>query len=119
MHPKTSWIATGLFILLGLAHLHLVGTVLLGRGTEPGVVFAGHLVCLLLAVACAASIRRRLPWAWRSVVAYGTALAALIVSLGPALHLPADARGGLWIGALGVLALSGAGAWALRGSSHR
>ena len=117
-HPEMSFVAAGLFILLCLAHGHLVSTVVLGQGTEPAIVFAGHLVCLVLAIICAAAIWRRRLWAWRSVVAYGVALAILILSLGPALQLPSDARVGLWISAGSVVALSSAGAWLLYRSSR-
>lgn len=108
------WAACGLLVVLGLAHAQLLGTVLLGQGSEPPIIVAGHFVCLGLATAGAAACWNRRPWAWKLVATYGVAIAALILALGPALRLPAEARAGLWAGAGASLVLFAAGAWLLR-----
>lgn len=112
--PTRFLIASVVFVLLALSHLHLVASVLLGYGSEPGVIFAGHLVSLVTALTAAVAAWRRRVWAWRAVAAYGVATSLLILSVGIALELLPEERTGLWFGAAAVLALAVAGAWGLR-----
>src|SRR5690606_27927453 len=111
-------LAAALLVLLGLSHLHLVVSVLIDPGSEPLLLFVGHLVCLTAALVAAVSCWGGLPWAWGAVAAYGLAGAVLSLSLGPVLVLPAGARTGLQPAAAVVLVLAGLGAWRLRRSAR-
>ncbi len=114
MRPARYVVATTVFVLLALAHLHLVASVLLGLGVEPWIIFAGHLLCLIIALAAAVASWQQRMWAWRAIAAYGVAAAVLILSVGPAVQLRSEERTGLWFGAAAVLALAAVGAWWLR-----
>jgi hypothetical protein len=103
-----------LFVLLALAHGHLVATVLQGHGSEPWPIFAGHVVCFGIADAAAVAARRGRGLKWAIVFTYGVAGALLLMVLGPAFGLPQDECTGYVVGAVIVVAVASAGAWRLR-----
>jgi hypothetical protein len=53
-------------------------------------------------------------WSPVLAAAYGFVGGAMVVALGPMLDLPAEARGGLWVGGAVVLLIGLASAWYLR-----
>jgi len=58
-------------------------------------------------------------WSPALATIYGLAAGGMVASLGPMLDLPADARGGLWVGAAVILVFSLACAWYLRRATMR
>ena len=59
---------------------------------------------------------RMAPWA---AIAYGLATAGMLVALGPMLDLPAEATGGLYLGAVVVLGFAVIAAWFLHRAVRR
>jgi len=55
-------------------------------------------------------------WAPAAALGYGLVTGGMLVTLGPLLDLPVDARPGLWTGAGAIVAGAGAAAWYLRRS---
>lgn len=105
-------------VLTSIAHLHLLATDAIGPGEEPGIVLAGHALALPLAVSGAIGAFRATGWAWKVVLSYGFVVAALILSLRPALQLPARAWVQLVPTAVIVLGLSAVAARGLRRRSE-
>lgn len=79
-----------------------------GWSDEPGLLLVLQTLSGAAAYATALGTWRRLPWAPVAAVSYGMITGGLILSLGPILDLPAEARTSLPVGALSVV-LIGAG----------
>lgn len=58
-------------------------------------------------------------WAPLVALLYGLIAGGMVVGLGPMLDLPAESRGGLWMGAAMILAFAVLSAWWLRRSLQR
>ena len=100
--------------LLSLNALAQVVLVALGRSDDPAPLVALQMLVGASGAAAAWGTWRSARWAAGAAMAFGLISAAMLASLGPLVDVPADARGGLYMGAV-ILLLFGAGAaWYLR-----
>jgi hypothetical protein len=99
-------IITVLFAFFALQAWGEVARVVLQRASKPATISLLQLFGGAAAYAAAIGTFRRRPWAWRASIAWGLLTTALLMSLGPLLDLPAEARPGLAISAVSILLLS-------------
>ena len=78
---------------------------------DPGLLVGEHAIVCVLGLVAAYGLWRGMRWAPAALAVYGLVVAALIVSLGPLLSLPAPARSGLWTGAVVLLAVTALAVW--------
>ena len=118
---RRSWGRVALSIIFAALALNAwvqVLLVALGRGDDPAALVAMQVLVGVTGLAAAWGSWRGARWAPAAALAYGIATAAMLVSLGPLLDLPAEARPGILAGAAAMLAGAGAGAWYLRRSQR-
>ena len=87
---------------------------LVGESSDPALLIALQAIIGATAAATAWSAWTGARWAAWAALAYGLVTAGMIVSLGPILDLSAQARSGLPLGAVVVLAVAALAAWYLR-----
>jgi hypothetical protein len=104
----------GMFGLLTLAVARDLLAVAVGRDGEPIEVTLLQLLSLPLAGATTLGAWKGKRWAWITALGFGIVTAALLLSLGPLLSLPEEARPGLRMSALAVVAIAALAAWHLR-----
>jgi hypothetical protein len=103
-----------LFALSALSDAVQVTPLLQGGDDDPLALSMLHLAGAITAGAVAVGSWRRARWAPAAAIAWTAVVVTLLVTLGPLLGLPAEARPGLWTSAAAV-ALVGAGVtWYLR-----
>ncbi len=107
------------FGLLGLNGWWQALSVLLGGSDNPRALTALQVVIGAAGVAAAWGIWKQAEWAWAAALAYGVVTAGMLLGLPTMLHLPADARPGIWGGAAVVMMLSLVCAAYLRNDARR
>jgi hypothetical protein len=110
-----SWITAAIAIvtaLIGVQHLFQAVTGLHGGG-DPRLLTLEHGDVAILSFVAVYAIAKGKRWApWVLGVA-GAAAAALVVSLGPLLHMDTVERNGLWAGAGSIAVVTALGVWYL------
>lgn len=107
------------FALLALNALAQVVLVPLGRSDDPAALTALQALIGAAGAVAAAGSWAGARWSPAAALAYGLLTAGMVLALGPLLELPAEARGGLWVGAAALLLLALWSAWYLRRSVTR
>ena len=102
------------FTLFALNALAQVALALVGRSDDPAALSLLQVAIGLTSLAAARGSWTGARWAPVAALIYGLSTATILAALGPLLDLSADARGGLWVGAGGVLAFGLGAAWYLR-----
>jgi hypothetical protein len=111
--PRGRVVLALVFALFALNGWVQVALAPLGRTSDPG---ALTLLQALVGTAAAAAAwgswagTRWAPWA---ALLYGLLTAGMLVAVGPLLDLPADARHGIWIGAVVFMLFAAVSAWYL------
>ena len=83
----------------------------LREGHDPRLVTAGYAIVLVTGLVAAYALWRGLDWGPGALGLNGLMTAVFVVSLGPLLHIPPEARSGLWIGGGVIVVLTAAGFW--------
>ena len=119
LHRLGSRLVAVLFAVLALSAFTEVLSML--RGTNGAPVALGILQTLVGSTAAATALGAwtGARWAPAFAAAYGVITAAMLVSLGPLLEIPAADRGGLRMGAAAVLLVALGCAWYLRHAARR
>ena len=102
------------FGLLALNAWAQVALVPLGRSDDPAALVALQTMIGAAGAAAAWGCWRGARWAPAAAAAYGVATAGMLLALAPLLGLPADARGGLGVGAATALLFGLWSAWYAR-----
>ena len=102
------------FALLALNAWGQVVLVPLRRSDDPAALTALQALVGAAGAAAAWGSWSGARWAPAAAAAHGTVTAGMLLALGPLLDLPADARGGLWLGAAVVLLFALWSVWYLR-----
>jgi hypothetical protein len=102
------------FTLFALNALAQVALALVGRSDDPAALSLMQMAIGLTSLAAARGSWTGARWAPVAALLYGLSTATMLVALGPLLDLPADSRGGLWVGAAAVQAFGLGAAWYLR-----
>ena len=103
-----------LFAFVSLSDAVQVTHLLQGGDDDPLALSLLHLAGAIAAGAVAVGSWRRARWAPAAAIAWTVVTATLLVTLGPLLDLPPEARPGLWASAAAVALLGAAAAWYLR-----
>ena len=110
-----TWITTAIAIvtaLIGLQHLFQALTGLHGGG-DPRLLVLEHFGVTIFSFAAVYAIAKGKGWAPWALAVAGALAAALVVSLGPLLHMDAVERNGLWAGAGSIAVVTALGVWYL------
>ena len=83
----------------------------LREGHDPRLVTLGYGIVLVTGLIAAYALWRGLDWGPGALGLNGLLTAVFVVSLGPLLGIPPEARNGLWIGGGVILLLTAAGFW--------
>lgn len=103
-----------MFGLITLADVFQVVKVLLGIDHEPPMLMVMQSVNMLLAAATTYGAWTMKRWSALTALGFGITTSTMILSLGPLLALPDEARSGLPMGAAAVLGIAALSAWQLR-----
>ena len=87
--------------------------------SAPAMLIALQVACGVVAAVTAWGSWTGARWAPTVALLYGLVAGGMVAGLGPMLDLPAESRGGLWLGAAIILAFAVASAWWLRRSLRR
>lgn len=117
--PVGARVVAVLFALLALNALNELLSMVSGDSDGPVALAALQGACGVAATAAAVAAWIGARWAPALAALYGVIAAAMVVSLGPLLDMPAEEAGGLWIGAAVILVFSLACAWYLRRALRR
>ena len=112
--PRGRIVVAVIFLLLAINALAQVGLVLFGQGSDPSPLTMLQVLVGITALAAAWGSWTGARWSPGAAVLYGVVTGAMLAALPRLLDLPAEARGGIVVGAIGVLAYSLAVAWYLR-----
>jgi len=110
-----SWITTAIAIvaaLIGLQHLLQALTGMHGGG-DPRLLTIEHGGVAILSFAAVYAIAKGNWWAPWALAVAGASAAALVVSLGPLLHMDSVERNGLWAGGGSIAVVTALGVWYL------
>jgi hypothetical protein len=112
-------VLAAVFILLSLNAWKEVASAMIGDSESPALLTGLQALCGVIAAAVAWASWAGARWAPAVALLYGVVAGGMVAGLGPMLDLPAEARGGLWMGAAIILAFALVSAWWLRRSLRR
>lgn len=112
--PRGRIVVAAIFLLLAINALAQVALVLFGGGSDPTLLTMLQVLVGMTALATAWGSWTGARWSPAAAVLYGVMTSSMLAALPRLLRLPAEARFGIVVGAIGVLAFSLAMAWYLR-----
>jgi hypothetical protein len=119
LRPRGAIVLAVVFVLLAGNAWAQVVLVPFGRTDDPPALTALQAIVGATALAAAWGSWRVARWAPAAALLHALATAGMLLSLGPLLDLPADARGGIHWGAGGILLLGACAAWYMRRAVRR